>query len=264
MSEEPTTLPEDVSSHYLDESAVTAARMLVEGSVQRPETKIPSDTAEFKNLIAKADGTLIPLQRRSSQDSMLFIATRYVANPNQEESPDAEKWFGGWDREAGTGNFSGVVLVDTYAEEEGKIVPIGHMDWWLQGDYANGGGNMHSAAVPRNEHEQLALDNWGGRWGRDGTAFKLEEEYQRQGLGSLMLATSAAVLLTHGVTRFYTGALLDPAVSTYAHFGINPDDFPRLRHSPEPDWWKQRNLPIERLAQHPHVDEVIERFLQPS
>lgn len=231
-----------------------------------PEEKAPTDVAEYKTRIAKADGTLIPLGRESNQGTRLFIASRYIANPTVEDSPDAEKFFGGWERDdIGIGAFTGVMLVDVYTKEDGQITPVGHMDWWLQGDYANGGGNEHSAAIPRNDVEQRALDRWGGRFNSrdDNTAFKVDPEYQKQQLGSLMLATSGAVLPALGIAGFYSGVLLDPAESTYAHFGITPDDFRAARTRVEPRW-KTQQLPIERLASSPHVDEVITHFLQPQ
>lgn len=227
-----------------------------------PEELPLLDIGEYKGRIAKADGTLVPLAKKSTQGNQLFIASRYIVNPRLEDSPDAEKLFYGWEEDRkGIGAFSGVVTIDVYAKEGDEIVPVGHMDWWLQGDYANGGGNMHAAIVPRNEVEQRAQDRWGGRYGNDHVAFKIEEEYRKQQIGSLMLATSSVVLPNADITRFYTGALLEPAEATYARFDVHKDDFPRIRHTGEEKWW-QRDLPIDRLVNNPRVDQVIQHFIE--
>lgn len=225
--------------------------------------KAPSDIDEFKNRVGKADGALIPLRRKSDQGTDLYVSSRYIANPNMEDSPDAEKFFFGWDKDKTLGPMTGVLLVDVYAKEDDQIVPVGHMDWWLQGDYANGGGNLHSALVPKNDIEEKSFEFWGGKlnYKHNTTAFKVIPEYQRQTLGSLMLATSAITLSSLGVNVFYSGGLLDPAKSTYAHFGITPENF-RGNEDSDTERWKSSQLPIERLTEHPYVNELINSFLQ--
>jgi GNAT superfamily N-acetyltransferase len=229
-----------------------------------PSEKAPTSLVEFTSLVAENNGNLIPLERKTEQGKSLFITSRYIGNPALEESPYAETGFYGWRDDKGLGAETGVLIIDVYAEKDDGIAPIGHMDWWLQGDYANGGGNMHAAAIPRNEIEERARDVWGGRHNlnRDNTAFKILPEYQRQKIGSLMLATSSVALKAVGVTKFYSGGLLDPAVNTYARFGIAPSDFDYNRDSRSVERWKTTQLPIERLSDNPHVNEIIELFLQ--
>jgi len=220
------------------------------------------EVANFSASITGVDGALVPLDRLASNGARLFITARIVANPNLEDSPDADEWFYGWDRERSSlGAFTSVALIDTYAQNGDSVVPIGHMDWWLQEDYANGGGNMHAAAVPKNDHEQLSLDRWGGRWGCDSTAFKLDTNYHGQRIGSLMLATSSLVLPSIGVSKFYTGVLLQPAINTYANFGITPTDFTRAKEPGMTSWMK--TLPIDRLSQNHNLDQTIQHFVSP-
>ncbi len=235
-------------------------------SVGAPETRTPADIDEFKNQVGKADGTLIPLARKSDQGTDLYVSSRYIANPTMEDSPHAEKYFFGWAEDKTLGPMTGVLLVDVYAKQDDQVVPVGHMDWWLQGDYANGGGNLHSALVPKNDVEERTFDFWGGKFNHkhNTTAFKVMPEYQKQQLGSLMVATSSLALSDLGVSRFYTGVLLDPAVATYSRFGVHDGDFPSMGHSQsdDPDWWKARNLPIERLTDNPRVGQVIQHFIE--
>ncbi len=232
-------------------------------NIGTPEIKSPADIDEFKTLVGKADGTIVPLARQTAQGTELFIASRYVANPLLEDSPDAEEYFYGWQEERkGVGAFTGVMVVDVYTKEDGEMLPIGHMDWWLQGDYANGGGNMHGALVPRSEAEQKAQEMWGVPFSNgEKIAFKIQPEYQKQQIGSLMVATSSVVLANNGVSSFYTGVLLDPAVATYERFGIHKDDFPKVRHTQDPKWWRT-SLPIDRLADNGRVDQVIQNFIE--
>ncbi len=210
------------------------------------------DPALFKSEIERTDGTLVPLEKRSKNGKRLFVTARYIRNPVIEPDPKAAPDFYHWREDWAGRQHTGVVLVDTYAEGDDVMIPVGHMDWWLTGDYANGGGNMHRAAVPEQSHE-LASD---ARWGNteDHIAFKVEPEYQQQGIGSLMLATSAVALPAAGVREFYSGGLLEPAKRTYARFDLNPEDFP-LRPLGSA-------IPVERLTQSPQVDKTITEFLE--
>lgn len=226
---------------------------MIEGlSADQRHEQSAIDQTLFREKLGQADGTLVPLARRSTDGKRLFIATRLVKNPaiepNSQANPDFYHWAQDW---AGK-KHTGAVLVDAFAEDdEGKLKPVGHIDWWLAGDYANGGGNMHRALVPEHPHEELAVERWGQE--SDYTAFKVEPEYQQQGIGSLMLASSAVALPAQGVTEFYTGALLDPAKKTYEGFGLSPDDFPV--------GYVTRGIPIERLSDSSRVEKTIADFL---
>lgn len=235
--------------------------------------EVRPEIVAFKEGIAKANGVLLPLRKTTTDGKRLYVAARHLRNPWEyhevDTSPgyyDIERkikegvdtttvnsQFYGWEEERtkeGGPHMTGVVLVDIYTEQEGKIVPMGHMDWWLRDDYANGGGNMHQAPLPREEHEQEASKRW---YQHDYAAFKVDYENHRQGLGSLMVATSAVVLPVIGIRRFYTGVLLEPAKKTYARFGIKESDFPSIL--------KESHLPIERLSQNPQVDKTIGDFV---
>lgn len=239
------------------------------------EREKPEVTA-FKEEISKADGTLLALHKTTIDGRRLYIAARHVRNPweyyevditpaeydierrlkegfDKKANPDFYGWEEDRQRE-GKPNNTGVMLVDMYVELEGKITPIGHMDWWLREDYANGGGNMHQATISQGDYEQAASNKWHKN---DFTAFKVDYDQHYQGLGSLMVATSAVVLPAIGIKKFFTGGLLEPAIRTYQRFGISEEDFPpSIRGNVY-----ARNLPIERLAQHPQVNKTISEFV---
>lgn len=208
------------------------------------ETK--PEVAAFKEEIARADGTLIPLRKHTADGKKLYIAARYLRNPGDSESEEVDSRFWGWE------DMTGVMLVDAYAENDARIVPLGHMDWWLHDDYANGGGNMHAAPLGKGEHERLANERWHKY---DYTAFKIDYEYHRQGIGSLMIAASAVALPAIGIKKFYTGGLLDPAVKTYERFGIRESDFPDVAQPFD------RHLPINKLSQSRQVNKTIAEFV---
>lgn len=230
----------------------------------------------FKGEIAKADGTLIPLTKTTKDGKKLYIAARHLTNPwvyyevdtgpdsydidrklKEDADKNANPDFYGWEEDRhsreGEPDMTGVMLVDVYSEMDGKIVPMGHMDWWLREDYANGGGNMHQAPIGQGKYEQAASDKWHRN---DFTAFKVDRDQHYQGLGSLMVAAAAIALPSIGIKKFYTGVLLEPAVKTYARFGIREEDFPEVPG----DVWAS-NLPIERLSQHPQVNKTINEFV---
>ncbi len=77
-----------------------------------------------------------------------------------------------------------------------------------------------------------------------------------------MLATSSIALKAAGLAKFYSGGLLDPAKRTYTRFGITPDDFKANQDRRAVERWKTTQLPIERLADNPHVSGTIEYFLR--
>lgn len=207
----------------------------------------------FKEEITKADGTLIPLRKTTTDGKKLYIAARCLRNPRGNENENIYSKFWGWEeKDMSMHPMTGVMLVDVYAQSDGKIVPLGHMDWWLHDDYANGGGNMHAAPLAREEHEKLASERWHKY---DYTAFKVDYEYHKQGIGSLMVATSALTLPAIGIKKFYTGGLLDPAVKTYERFGIRDSDFPDVAQPFD------RHLLIERLSQSPQVNKTIVQFV---
>jgi hypothetical protein len=205
-----------------------------------------SEVRSFKEGLAKADGTLFELRKTTPDGKKLFISARFVRAPQENLNGDAEPEFWGWYRRHLP--ISSVLLLDVYAQTESGIVPLGHMDWSLQDGEANGSGNMHEAVRAKNEHEMLARDMWS-----TGTAFKTSPEYQKQNIGTLMIASSASVLPAVGARKFYTGALLPPAENTYGRFGLSEEDFfNEGKISP---------LPISRLSENVLVDKIISEFV---
>lgn len=209
------------------------------------------DPIMFKFLVERADGKLLPLTKPATNGKKIFIAATRIANPFVEQSPRADPHFWLWEKDWDGKFHDGVVLVDVYAQGgNGDVDSIGHMDWWLSGSYANGGGNMHQALRPQQPHEMAANEKWGRM--QDHIAFSVDPDYQKQDFGTLMLATSGVVLPAIGVDRFYSGGLLEPAKKTYARFGLT--NFPIET--------QEASIPIERLSDSPKVDEVIEGFLK--
>lgn len=216
-----------------------------------PVEGVRPEVLAFKEAVAKADGTLLPLRKTTANGKRLYIATRYVRNPDLEEDTRANPEFYGWEKANMPKHpFTRILLVDTYVEDDSEIVPLGHMDWYLHNDYANGGSNLHEASIPKGEHEQLSR-----QWWHDSIAFKVEYAHHQQGLGSLMVATSAVTLPALGVRNFYTGGLLAPAKRTYARFSINEKDFPETVNPFD------KHLPIEKLTQSPQVNKAISEFV---
>lgn len=111
---------------------------------------------------------------------------------------------------------------------------------------------MHDAVIPKRNYEKLARQKWDSR--RDALAFRVDQAYQQEGVGSLMLAVSAVVLPEIGVRSFYTGVILEKAQRTYERFDIRfKEDFPGKDFD--------EHLPIERLSKHPQINKIIAEFV---
>lgn len=227
-----------------------------QNSGKRLSREARSAVNDYKTEISKADGSVIQLKKPTSDGRQLYIAARHIGNPLEPNTPNTEHAkpdFYLWEDVSNGWNIAtGVMLVDVYAENEAGIEPLGHMDWWLQYKYANGGGNMHDAAIPTTDAEKLSRKRWHQN---DFTAFKVDADYHGQGIGSLMIATTAVVLPAIGMNRFYTGVLLEPAKRAYDRFEIKEDEFPTTGVI------SYRTLPISRLSKHPQVNRVIAAFV---
>ncbi len=227
--------------------------------VDSPETRPPIEKVNpeilrFKGKIGKADGALIPLKRKAQDGKDLLITARYFPVPDEGKSDNIDM---GWTEDTyyHETDPNSLMIVDVYTKTEEGLTPVGHMDWWGKWyGYVNGGGNMHAYVIPQNEHEVKAQEKW-TTWHALNTAFRVDEEYQKSGIGSLMLASSAVVLQKQGFRRFYSGALLAPAQSTYRRFQIDLDDFPYGKR------WDDHNLPLERLSKNPQVNKTIGDFV---
>lgn len=95
--------------------------------------EIKPEAMAFKNEIVKANGTLIPLTKTTKDGKRLYITVRYIRRNSNE---DVNRDFYGWNNDLPK---TGVLLVDTYMGIDTRIIPVGHLDWWLNNDYANGG-----------------------------------------------------------------------------------------------------------------------------
>ena len=210
------------------------------------ERRTKPEVLAFIALIEKADGQLIPLRKRTADGKKLYITARYIVKPEKKNQGLQNAFF--W-RFGYTQTLDAVLAIDVYmGEDTSTLTPLGHRDWAIEDSKASGAGNVHDAFIPKNKHEKLAQEKWIGD-----TAFKVEKDYQSQGVGTLMLATSAIVLPKMGVESFRIGALLAPAKSTYKRFGIEQGDFVINNEFV--------HLPMERLSQNPKVQEVISEFV---
>jgi hypothetical protein len=205
-----------------------------------------SEVKSLKEGLAKADGMLFELRKKTRDGKKLYVAARHVFAPKEDSSGDADPNFWGWNNQHMP--MSGVLLLDVYAGAESGIVPVAHMDWSLHGDEANGSGNMHEAILPKHEYEKLAREKWA-----TGTAFKTSPEYQKQNIGTLMVASSASVLPVVGAQKFFTGVLLQPAESTFNRFDLSEKDFFKDG--------KIQSLPIARLSEHELVNKTLSEFV---
>lgn len=165
------------------------------------------------------------------------LLVRQTFNPYEQASPDANHHYWGWQRHPSR-NYDSVLAVDAFVAVDDELTHVGHIDWAISGDYANGGGNVHQGFIPKDKHEELAKEACID----DVLALRVQEAFQGRGLGSLMLATSAVALHAAGVTRFYSGGMLEPAQQLYGRFGIRKADFPS-GHAHD------KHLPIERLIE---------------
>src|SRR3989344_2226086 len=153
----------------------------------------------YREAISKADGSLRLLRKTTTDGKVLHIAARHFDAPANEQNTGVNKGFWGWNDKSLP--MSGVMLIDVYAgNPETDIQPLGHMDWCLRGERANGSGNMHPAVLPKRGYEQLANEMWDSR---TSTSFKIDPKYHKQGIGTLMVATSAVVLPSIGVKSFF-------------------------------------------------------------
>src|SRR5438067_859452 len=112
------------------------------------------DLMYFKERLVKADGTLLPLHKRTADGKRLSVAARYLINPweyyvvypkpgyydiqrRMKEDADITRTdaaYSSWNEDSlreGVPELTGALLIDVYVDQEGALVPIGHMDWGL-------------------------------------------------------------------------------------------------------------------------------------
>lgn len=167
-----------------------------------------------------------------------------------------------------------LLLVDVFSNKEGGLFPIGHYDWEISGSCASGNKNRHGGHLPnQNTAHKLADKAWGEN-GFDvydksivshaldygGTDYMsrlrkmgvvtdesqwTDPAYQKQGLGSLMIAVSAIALKNKGVKQAELGTLSKSARATWKKFG------------------QSENKPVstEELIKQQRVKKAIEKFV---
>ncbi|OGM25468.1 hypothetical protein A2715_05465 [Candidatus Woesebacteria bacterium RIFCSPHIGHO2_01_FULL_39_32] len=212
--------------------------------------------ADFFEQVKRADGTLIPLTGQLTRfGEEILVSARYGSVDSLAKADH-------------------LLLVDLFARSADQMLPIGHYDWEVTGNRALGNKNRHGGHLPNtsNAHE-LADRAWteeglkvydkslvsyamekGGfpymdqlretgivtdekQWG--------EPTYQKQGLGSFMIAVSAIVLESKGVETANLGSLTPAAEGVWKKFG------------------QSGGVPVQIgvLIQNNKIDEVLEEFV---
>jgi|SRR3989344_2657523 len=213
---------------------------------QRAQEEIRPEVRAFREVISKADGALLPLRKTNPEGKSLYITARYL-NSLIEGRDKIDEDYSKW----GSAGPRAVLIIDTYTGGPAtRLEPVGHMDWMIRNTIASGMHNSHDAPIPANEHERRSND----RWVHASTkSFEVDEKYQQQNIGSLMLATSGCILPTIGVKEFFAGHLLIPAQKTYRRFGLSQEDFLASE--------RVIYQPIERLSEHEAVNKTIAEFV---
>lgn len=182
------------------------------------EEKSRSKVAELRNKIIQANGQPFLLRKTSDQGEPLYLMV------SSSEYDPIEEWEGGgWN---GIPTSRCMVLVNAFVEKadaDGKkqLLPIGFNDSQIvEGD------NVINGAMPTAEIDKLIRT--GGEpikraynyWKDRAVSFGVESSYQKQGLGSFMLAASMIVLDEYGARRISNMILLEPAMKTWGKFGV--------------------------------------------
>ena len=78
----------------------------------------------------------------------------------------------------------------------------------------------------------------------------IDNEYRRQGIGRLMLATSGVALEAKGFKDFQPGALTDSELAVYTSFNLE-----------DPADLGFKGKPIEQLTRNPQTNIAIGKFV---
>ena len=211
----------------------------MDGTSVSPEAQL-SPLEELKWKLSEADGSLIPLSKVLPSGERIFVSVR----DGDYERVDfhAEIEYG----EEIPKVIEPAYLIEVYAgESEEKVKPVGHWDWYIDGDTARGSGNMHKVGITYVDFPWHALAD--ERWKNDSySALKLEDEYRGAGLGNLLVAISAVVMKDRA-KYINTGVLLDPATRTLQGFGLEKGNIFQTEAS--------------AFASHPKINQVLQNFL---
>lgn len=214
----------------------------MDGPNVSPEV-LQSPLEELKRKLSEADGSLIPVNKRLASGEQVALSVRRGQYPMQWEI-DALRY------EKNKPEPHDTYLVEAFGIDGDRIFPIGHWDWRISdgGEWAGGGGNFHkgSETFPTQPWHEEADKLWKGRH----VAFGVVDEYQGQGVGSLLVAASAAVL--DGKARnMRTGVLLEPARRTLSRFQLPGEKAEGMYYE----------CPMGEFVNNPQVDQVLQGVL---
>lgn len=189
--------------------------------------------------IKKANGHLYPLRKEISGKKILFSIRHFKRNNLNSDTSLV---------------IDSSLVIDVFSDEEPvgfDPTPIGHMDWWISGDHANGGANQHVFLEPNegDSHEIAAK----AKWEKSRKAFVVDDEFSKNGIGSFLLAVSALALNNLGVKTFYPGLLLNAGEATYDKFGITL----RGEGSMESG---QKSIFLEKLNSSSQIEKSLSEF----
>jgi hypothetical protein len=196
----------------------------------------------FRTFVERADGELL-LLKKTINDRPILVAVTHFDKDREDLSEEGKK--------ADT-----ALIIDVFTggeDENHPPISIGHMDWSLSGDHANGGVNQHNFFQPKPDHlyQGIAKETWGGK---SKMAFKIDSSYENQDIGDFMLATSALVLERLGIKSFYPGLLLDDGKEMYEKFGITDEDLVVKKASVDKGF---ATIPINKLTESKKTAEVL-------
>ncbi len=220
------------------------------------DPEIPTSLEDYKERVRKANGSLVPLRRTLPGGNRLYLQVRYFDVPanGRDENVDFRSWQN-WRQERRTFGLGKILLVDVYMDHDGRVEPIGHLDWSEniyresgQHTTASARANLHEYVIPKNDYEEKTREKFARDKSYPWFSSWVEREFRGLGIGSLMLATSGTALQAKGFNRIHPGALADPEDKVYSKLGITEEE-------------KERTFPIERLTDNPKANGAILKYL---
>lgn len=183
------------------------------------------------------DGGLKPL-RKSVSGKKLSLMARHIASP-----------FAQLGEYAPLDPTTSFLLINIFGNSTKGLENTAFIDWKIQNGVATC-INTQMYVTPQNEHEELAAEVFGFPFIVDG--FMVEEEYQRNGVGSFMAALSIATLPRLGASGIMPvnpgGYATENAQSTWRKFGMETGTVPEQPFS------------LAIVAAHPQVVRSIAEF----
>lgn len=187
--------------------------------------------ADIKARIAKADGNPIRLGKILPSGERVWIAVRPGTYEKILHDEDSDPTLP-------------TVLVEALAQTDLIFSPIGHWDWYIDGDVAVGCINMHRVG---NTNSSLAWRQASdAAWQENNNGLEVKVAYRGSGVGSLLVAASG-VALQDRVKTISTGGISEQAKQLLRGFGFQGG--------------LSFDCPVDQLASHPKVDSTLLRFL---